>query len=97
MIRLAILTYCVFALSAAAFAQGGNASRKPLTITDETVGTLRAHQVGSIILPQGNPPYPAVVVLHGCNGISSSTRIWARRLASWGYAALIVDSFTPRG
>jgi dienelactone hydrolase len=97
MIRLAILTYCVFALSAAAVAQDGNASRKPLTITDETVGTLRAHQVGSIILPQGNPPYPAVVVLHGCNGISSSTRIWARRLASWGYAALIVDSFTPRG
>lgn len=97
MTRLAILMCGVLAFSAIAVAQDGTAAHKPLTITDDTIGTLRAHQVGSIVLPQGNPPYPAVVVLHGCNGISSSTRTWARRLASWGYAALIVDSFTPRG
>lgn len=97
MIRLAILMCWVFMLPASAIAQDGTAARKPLTITGDTIGVLRDHQVGSIILPQGNPPYPAVVVLHGCNGVSSSTRIWARRLASWGYAALIVDSFTPRG
>jgi dienelactone hydrolase len=96
MIRLAALICSVVVFSATAAAQQG-ASQKPVTINDETVGTLRAHQAGSIILPEGKPPYPAVVVLHGCNGISPSTRIWARRLASWGYAALIVDSFTPRG
>ena len=69
----------------------------PLVISDETVGVLRRHQIGSIILPQGKPPFPAVVVLHGCNGVSPNTRVWARRLASWGYAALIVDSFSARG
>ncbi|MGH6790516.1 MAG: dienelactone hydrolase family protein [Pseudolabrys sp.] len=69
----------------------------PLVIDNDTVGTLRKHQTGSIILPAGTPPFPAVVVLHGCNGITPNVRIWARRLASWGYAALIVDSFTPRG
>lgn len=69
----------------------------PLVISDETIGVLRQHQIGSIILPQGRPPFPAVVVLHGCNGVSPNTRVWARRLASWGYAALIVDSFSARG
>jgi dienelactone hydrolase len=72
-------------------------TRAPLVINGDTIGELRMHQIGSIILPQGTPPFPAVVVLHGCNGVSQNTRVWARRLASWGYAALIIDSFTPRG
>ena len=71
--------------------------KPPLTVSDATIGELRAGQVGSIILPDGSPPFPAVVVLHGCNGVSPNTRVWARRLASWGYAALILDSFSPRG
>lgn len=73
------------------------APKPPLDIRDDTVGLLRAKQVGSLILPQGSPPFPAVVVLHGCNGVSQNTRQWARRLAGWGYAALIVDSFSSRG
>src|SRR5512139_2335669 len=71
-----------------------NAARKPhapLVINDDTIGVLRQHQVGSIILPDGKPPFAAVIVLHGCNGVSPNTRVWARRIASWGYAALIVD------
>lgn len=71
--------------------------RAPPTINEETIGILRQHQAGSIILPQGTPPFPAVVVLHGCNGISQNTHVWARRLASWGYAALVIDSFSSRG
>ncbi|MBV9347451.1 MAG: dienelactone hydrolase family protein [Pseudolabrys sp.] len=73
------------------------AAKQPLVIDDSTIGVLRTRQAGSIILPDGKPPFPAVVVLHGCNGIAPNTRVWARRLASWGYAALIIDSFTPRG
>jgi dienelactone hydrolase len=69
----------------------------PLVINGDTIGELRMRQIGSIILPEGKPPFPAIVVLHGCNGVSQNTRVWARRLASWGYAALIVDSFTLRG
>jgi dienelactone hydrolase len=34
--------------------------------------------------------------MHGCDGISAHYRIWARRLASWGYMAMLVDSFGPR-
>jgi dienelactone hydrolase len=72
-------------------------ARAPPAINDHTIGILRQQQVGSIILPQGTPPFPAVIVLHGCNGVSQNTRAWARRLASWGYAALIIDSFSSRG
>jgi dienelactone hydrolase len=36
-------------------------------------------------------------VLHGCAGLGASQWVWARRLNSWGYAALIPDSMTPRG
>jgi dienelactone hydrolase len=39
----------------------------------------------------------AVVVLHGCDGIKPHYRLWAQRLATWGYAALLIDSFGPRG
>ena len=41
--------------------------------------------------------FPAVVVLHGCSGISSHTAGIADRLGSWGYVALAVDSLAPRG
>jgi len=41
--------------------------------------------------------YPAVVVLHGCSGISSHSAAIADRLGSWGYVALAIDSLGPRG
>ena len=41
--------------------------------------------------------YPAVVVLHGCGGISSHAAEIADRMGSWGYVALAVDSLGPRG
>jgi len=50
-----------------------------------------------LLTPQGAGPFPAVVVMHGCDGINQNTRRWAERLVGWGYAALIVDSFRSRG
>ena len=43
-------------------------------------------------------PSPAVVLLHGCDG--NWKRLdgrWGKRIASWGYVTLTVDSFGPRG
>jgi len=55
----------------------------------------------SALLGGGGVPsvvqYPAVVVLHGCSGISSHSAKVADRLGSWGYVALAVDSLGPRG
>ena len=52
---------------------------------------------GNLYKPEGNGPFPAVVVLHGCAGIDYHFRAWAEQLVEWGYVALIVDSFSPRG
>jgi len=52
---------------------------------------------GKLTKPQGNGPFPALVCLHGCGGISRRDNHWVERLSSWGYVALQVDSFGPRG
>jgi dienelactone hydrolase len=53
---------------------------------------------GKLTRPQGQGPFPAVVMLNHCEGMNHTHYdIWAERLASWGYLALQVDSFGPRG
>jgi dienelactone hydrolase len=47
--------------------------------------------------PAGPGPFPAVVLLHGCHGVSASTAEWARWFTARGYVALIVDSWNARG
>jgi dienelactone hydrolase len=61
---------------------------------------------GWLFKPAGNGPFPAVVMMHGCNGVYSYSdptkglanqyREWGDRLTGAGYIALLVDSFTPR-
>ena len=54
----------------------------------------------NLLVPQasnGGGPFPAVVVLHGCIGITGHFTGIADRLSSWGYVALAVDSLGPRG
>ena len=46
----------------------------------------------------GAGPSPAVVLLHSCSGNwRGLDERWGKRIASWGYATLTVDSFGPRG
>jgi dienelactone hydrolase len=53
---------------------------------------------GYLSKPDGSGPFPAVVYLHGCNGLSTNTRNrMAELITSWGYVSLVVDSFTTRG
>jgi len=56
-----------------------------------------------LLLPEGDGPFPAIVMLHGCAGmlagehLRSRDAFWARHWQEQGYAALLVDSYTPRG
>lgn len=52
---------------------------------------------GWLTRPAGPGPFPAVILLHGCHGVSASTHEWARWLRDLGYVALIVDSWAARG
>ena len=48
--------------------------------------------------PGARTPVPAVIIAHGSGGVSEGREgAWAARVVSWGYAALVVDSFAPRG
>jgi dienelactone hydrolase len=64
----------------------------------ETVANLSATIEGYLSKPDGAGPFPAVVYLHGCNGLSENTRHRiADLMTGWGYVSLAVDSFTTRG
>ncbi|RFB97831.1 hydrolase [Rhizobium leguminosarum bv. trifolii] len=53
--------------------------------------------LGYLSRPRGDGPFPAVVVMHGCEGMRPSVKdLWPKRLVSWGYVVLVVDSFTTR-
>jgi dienelactone hydrolase len=54
-----------------------------------------------ILKPEGEGPFPAIVMMHDCSGIgprsSGAPLRWARKLVPQGYVVIIPDSFTPRG
>jgi dienelactone hydrolase len=53
---------------------------------------------GYLRRPNREGPLPAVVLLHSCNGNWRQTdERWGKRIASWGYVTLAVDSFAARG
>jgi len=43
--------------------------------------------------PEGNGPFPAVILLHGLDGMDKYYDAWADRLANRGYLTLQMDSF----
>ena len=52
---------------------------------------------GYLAKPEGAGPFPAVVGLHGCAGMSDTTkRKLVDELVGWGYVVLLVDSFATR-
>lgn len=59
---------------------------------------------GFLWKPDGNGPFPAVVMMHGCAGGFFANgqphpiyRQWGQLFAKEGYVALLVDGFHPRG
>jgi poly(3-hydroxybutyrate) depolymerase len=72
-------------------------SPPPLSIGPATIGGPGSNAPVELYRPAGPGPFPAMVILHGCDGIGRHYREWARRLSDWGYLTLLVDSFRPRG
>ena len=61
------------------------------------VGAPESNEPAELFKPDGPGPFAAIVVLPGCDGVGKHYREWAARLQSWGYVAMLVDSFRPRG
>lgn len=47
--------------------------------------------------PVGKGPFPAIIALHGCNGLSFRDFVWAKQLAAKGFIVILPDSFSSRG
>jgi dienelactone hydrolase len=57
----------------------------------------------AVYKPEGEGPFPGIVLFHQCGGLGSSRRPnqsmldWAKETVSHGYVALLIDSLGPRG
>ena len=56
----------------------------------------RRHDVGYLAFPEGDGPFPGLVLIHEIYGLNESMKDIARRFAAQGYAALAVNLFADR-
>jgi dienelactone hydrolase len=104
-LRLFIVPFVVLSVASCANGPTPNAierSKDPDTISFQSsaahIGGGALNLTGRLKKPDGGGPFPAVILLHGCGGISPKRdHRWAERLSDWGYVTLQVDSFRPRG
>ena len=67
-----------------------------------TAGVTIPHTEAAAFLavPEGNGPFPAVVLMHGCSGLDPEVQkgnaVHVRNLRAEGFVTLILDSFGPR-
>lgn len=97
-----LLPFCMLA----ALASHGHAQSWTTTLDIPLVsrwpdGTGKVHEQkvsGDLFRPRKDGRVPAAVIINSSGGVQPHTELyWARQLAMHGVAALVVDSFTPRG
>jgi dienelactone hydrolase len=91
---LGVLLVVTLVVLTASPARGQSAPPVDVSFFDDA---RKLQLTGHLYQPDGPGPFPAVVMMHGCGGVRSPQHDWGRRLRAWGYVALIVDSFGPRG
>jgi dienelactone hydrolase len=89
------------ALVVSAFAAAASAAERGVVVVDPAPPLAGAPAsgplTGYLTAPAGAGPFPAVALIHSCLGLPENRAAFAATLASWGYVALYVDEFAPRG
>ena len=66
-----------------------------------TVGGIADQIPIAVMKPDGQGPFPAVVIMHDCSGLgprsSGAPDRWGRELVGRGYVVVLPDSFSTRG
>ena len=63
----------------------GDEARDSTTVTFPSAWTIDATQISAeLFVPDGDGPFPALVLLHGSSGIGEENYIWAARFRSMG-------------
>lgn len=82
----------------------GWAQSTPVLVPTGTWSSAPAALQAQVFEPHGTGKHAAVVMVHGCGGayakdgsLNARHRMWGEYLASLGYVALMLDSFTARG
>lgn len=70
---------------------------KRAEVQDGLLGRPGDTLTGFLRVPDGDGPFPAAILLHGCEGIKAFQQDWAAYLTAQGYVTLLVDSFSARG
>jgi len=98
-IRMRLLSAALF-LTLSAMGCAAIAAPVPQLI-DIPAGDLKLH--AQLYKPDGNGPFPTVIGLHSCGGLSGNSeavlpryRDWAEQLVKAGYAVIFPDSFGSR-
>ena len=95
--KIAVFT-CAFLIGYALACPAARSQSGGTTVELETPLASSHPLQGYLRRPNGTDPSPAVILLHSCNGNWRHVdERWGKRIASWGYATLSVDSFGPRG
>ena len=80
---------------------GGCIATTSVSITSTAPNGALEPIPAALFKPDGQGPFPAVVIMHDCSGLgprsSGAPERWARELMARGYVVLIPDSFTTRG
>jgi len=89
-------------LLAILFAAAQTVAAQQVYIPSSKPGGEQLWLPGVLHKPSGDGPFPAVVMLSGCAGYATGpdaaqASFWVDKLVGWGYVALQLDSFTPRG
>lgn len=102
--RVALLVLMLLSAAASSCA-GAERVTIPLIADGKPEATDRA-VTGYLFRPSGPGRFPAVILMHGCDGVNwhipgrggwSLLEEYADRFVGLGYAALVLDSFEPRG
>jgi len=75
---------------------GGCFSSKTHKFKSTSIFGKEIKLTGNLLKPEGDGPFPAIVLLHRCGGIKQWDYDWAHTLNKWGYVAFVVDSLGPR-
>jgi dienelactone hydrolase len=87
----------IAALSVLAAAGAAAAAERRVIVADPAAAPADGPLTGYLTTPAGAGPFPAVALIHSCLGLPQNRVAFAATLASWGYVALWVDEFAPRG
>src|SRR4051812_4158348 len=93
--RFAVIAAAIVVLlvvAATAFLRGWYVTRRtPAALS----ALLRPHD--TILKPDGDGPFPAVILMDGCGGVHAATRAWNQWFRDRGFVSVLVDSHAARG